>query len=75
LVKVRLSNPKAALSNLLSGKLAVDWMEQSATALRERMTGRVGPVLQDGGVPVSGIARELSEGEWERVAREFLLTD
>ena len=49
-------------------------MEGTVRALRRRMEGELGPVMQDGGVPVSGIARDLSPDAWEEVAAEFLQT-
>jgi hypothetical protein len=37
-----------------------------------KMNPEVGAVLQDGGVPVPGIARALSEEAWDALARELL---
>jgi hypothetical protein len=39
------------------------------------MSGDFGVVLQDGGLPISGFAREISPQNWDQLAREFLLTD
>ena len=73
LLKVRVPRLGANLRNLLAGRLAQVWMEGTVAALRARMAGgELGTVLQDGGIPVSGIARELSPDQWETVAREFL---
>jgi len=74
LMKVRVPRWKANAGNLLSGAVARTWMEEATAALRARMATSVGPVLQDGGVPVTGIAKSLSEDEWTEIAREFLLT-
>lgn len=75
LFDVRLDRPRAVLSNLLPGTLAVEWMERSARALRDRMQNpELGVVLADGGRPVVGIARDLSADRWDEIAREFLLT-
>jgi hypothetical protein len=38
------------------------------------MDPALGHVLQDGGTPVHGIARELAGEGWEALAREFFLT-
>lgn len=75
LLKVRVRKMKTNLKNLLSGHLAKAWLEETENKLRERMTGEFGLALQDGGIPVSGIAMSLDPEHWEDVAREFLLTD
>jgi len=75
LIRVEVPSLKANLRNLLSGRLAQDWMRGTVAALRARMAGELGPVLQDGGLPVSGIARELSAEDWDKVARDFLLSE
>lgn len=74
LLAVKPHNPRATLRNLLQGRVARAWMALSADALRERMGGELGAVLQDGGLPVSGLARALQPEGWDRLAREFLLT-
>jgi glycine cleavage system H lipoate-binding protein len=74
LMKVRVPRPASALSNLLSGKLAHAWMDEAAEALSGLMGPKLGPVLQDGGVPVSGFARELSPQDWTHIAEQLLLT-
>jgi len=75
LLKVKPSRLKSDLKGLLSGRLAQNWMRLTEQALRRQMSGDMGIVLQDGGSPVSGIARALSGEQWEEFAREFLLTD
>lgn len=62
------------LRNLLRGGLARTWNVRAERALRRRVSGELGLVLQDGGLPVSGLARAISPGAWEELAREFLLT-
>ncbi len=74
LLKVRVPKIKSNLKNLLSGKLAVAWMENTVQTLREQMTGELGVVMQDGGLPVSGFAKELAPDNWEEIAAEFFLT-
>ena len=74
LLKVKSPKMKANLKNLLSGKLAVAWMENTVEMLRARMTGEVGLVMQDGGLPVSGFAQELDPEKWDEMAAEFFLT-
>jgi glycine cleavage system H lipoate-binding protein len=74
LVKVRVPRWKINAGNLLCGAVARTWMEETTAALRARMVTSVGVVLQDGGVPVTGIAKSLSDDDWPEIAREFLLT-
>ena len=74
LFKVRVPRLSANLRNLLSGRLALVWMDGTVTALKRRMEGELGPVLQDGGVPVTGIAKDLSPDQWEEIAADFLQT-
>ena len=75
LMKVRAASPKTALKNLLPGKLARAWMDETVGQLNGLMHGELGPVLQDGGVPVSGFARQLAGEEWPEIAAVFLLTE
>jgi glycine cleavage system H lipoate-binding protein len=75
LIKVRAASPQTALKNLLPGKLARSWMDETVSQLNGLMHGELGPVLQDGGVPVSGFARQLAGEHWPEIAAEFLLTE
>jgi glycine cleavage system H lipoate-binding protein len=74
LLKVKPSKLTTDLKNLLSGALARAWIEDNVNKLSARMTGNLGIVLQDGGLPISGFAREISHEHWDDLAREFLLT-
>jgi glycine cleavage system H protein len=74
LLKVQVSKMKPNLRNLLSGKLAVAWMENTVRTLQKRMGSDLGIVMQDGGLPVSGFAKALSSDKWDDIAAEFLLT-
>jgi len=74
LMKVRAARPKTALKNLLPVKLARTWMDETAARLGGLIQGELGPVLQDGGVPVSGFARQLAGDRWTELAEEFLMT-
>jgi glycine cleavage system H lipoate-binding protein len=72
-------------TNLLSGRLAMRWTEETLHGLRLTMGGSLGPlyqdggttlpVHQDGGTPVTGIARALYGEEWEAKVKEHFLTD
>jgi glycine cleavage system H protein len=74
LMMVKPDNQRATVKNLLTGKLATAWMEKTADTLRGRMGGELGVMYQDGGLPVSGIAKALSPDAWDKMASEFLLT-
>ena len=71
---VKPRNAKSDLKNLLSGRLVSAWMEETVNSLRVRMGENLGLVYQDGGVPVTGIAKALSPDKWDEVAKEYLLS-
>lgn len=75
LMRVRVPDRAAPKRNLLAGGLAKAWMEGIAERVRAMPAGEMGILLPDGGFPVDGFARALSPQGWERVAREFLLTE
>lgn len=75
LLKVQTDRLDRSLRQLLSGELARKWMEGVAEGLRQQLSPRLGLVLQDGGQPVDGIARELDPEHWSRLARRFLLSE
>jgi glycine cleavage system H lipoate-binding protein len=58
--------------SLFRGARASSWLAKVEGALRLRMNPEVGAVLQDGGVPVPGIARALDAERWDELARELL---
>lgn len=72
--KVRSPKLRNNLKNLLTGNIAVAWMEDTAKRISNTMTKDVGFVMQDGGVPISGFVKELSKENWTDIAKEFLLT-
>jgi glycine cleavage system H protein len=74
LLKVRPSNLRTDEKNLLSGVLAKAWIEDTVNRLSTRITGNFGVVLQDGGLPIAGFAKEIAPADWDKLAREFLLT-
>ncbi len=75
LLKVRAPQGRHALGDLLSGQAARKWIAQVAGELTAAMAPQLGTVMQDGGVPVHGIARSLDEQHWDTLARRFLTTD
>ncbi len=75
LLKVRVPKLKSNLKNLLTGRMAIAWMENTVFTLRGKMTRDLGLVMQDGGLPVSGFARQLAPDNWEQLAEEFFLSN
>jgi glycine cleavage system H protein len=73
LLKVQVPKISTNLKNLLSGSLARKWMEGVRENLLARMNYSLGAVSQDGGVPISGIAKSLDPKKWNEIAREFFL--
>lgn len=74
LVKVKASKLSVDLKNLLSGDLARRWIEDAVDSLRMESGATVGATMQDGGIPVDGIARALYGEEWTDKVKEQLLT-
>jgi glycine cleavage system H protein len=75
LFRVQPSRLRANLTNLLSGKVARQWMEQVSENLRLRLAPSLGALAQDGGAPVAGMARSIDPEHWDQLARTFFLTD
>jgi len=75
LLKVKTPRIAANTRNLLSGKLARAWMENALDNLHPVRHEGLGPVMQDGGLPMEGLARVLGGEKWQDLAKEHLLTD
>jgi glycine cleavage system H protein len=75
LMTVRVPSVKTALRNLMPDRAARLWTEALSERLSLRMSPELGMVLQDGGFPVSGLARELAGDRWPELVAELLLTD
>jgi glycine cleavage system H protein len=75
LLKVKSDRLAADSRNLLSGKMARSWMETSLENLHPIRHEALGPVMQDGGLPLEGIARVLGGDQWVELAKAHLLTD
>ncbi|NOZ62984.1 MAG: glycine cleavage system protein H [Calditrichaeota bacterium] len=73
-LKAKVTNWKSNISNLLSDKLALAWMDLTSQKLQEKLAGNLGFVLQDGGAPITGFALQTWPKEWKEIAKEFLLT-
>jgi glycine cleavage system H lipoate-binding protein len=59
---------------LLRGKVARQWLADATDALRLRMSPDLGLALQDGGVPVHGLAQAIDPEHWDDIARDHLLS-
>jgi glycine cleavage system H protein len=75
LFKVRMEKHKAGIKNLITGKVAKAWLQETVSKISMLITGNREVVLQDGGMISSGFVRELSPDNWINTARELLLTD
>jgi glycine cleavage system H lipoate-binding protein len=74
LLKVRPSRLAANKIHLLSGAAARRWMDETLAALVGEGDPVLGVLSQDGGVPVAGMACAIDPGNWDALARAFLLT-
>ena len=74
LYKVKAPRLAANLRQLMRDAPARRFMADAEAALSLRLAPELGTVLQDGGVPVHGIARALSGDGWDQTARQFFLT-
>jgi len=61
------------LKNLLRGRLAQRWMEESVATLHTHISPSSGVHLQDGGLAISDVLSVLPEEGWEKVVRELFL--
>jgi glycine cleavage system H protein len=76
LFKVQAPRLEADQRQLLHAQAARHFLDGEAEALAMRASPEVGQVLQDGGVPVEGLARALAgDAGWEALAREFFHTE
>lgn len=74
LLKVKTNKLAANTRNLLSGNVARKWVEESLNGIRLQSGESLGLVYQDGGAPVSGMAKALYGETWEEAVRELFLT-
>jgi glycine cleavage system H lipoate-binding protein len=74
LFKVKAPRLAANLRQLMQDGPARRFMADAEASLSLRLAPELGAVLQDGGVPVHGIARALSGDAWDETARQLFLT-
>jgi glycine cleavage system H protein len=73
LVAVNSPAVDANLKNLLRGRLAQRWMEESVGTLQSRLNPGGGAHMQDGGRALPDLLSQVSEERWEEIAGEFFL--
>ena len=74
LLRVRVDDPGRLRRNLLSADVVRDWLDRAAEGLRAMWTRELGVALPDGGAPVKGFGRAMSDDRWEELAEELLLS-
>jgi glycine cleavage system H lipoate-binding protein len=74
LFKVKAPRLAANLRQLLTDGSARRFMEDAEARIAMTLAPELGRVLQDGGVPVHGIARALAGDRWDDLARQYFLT-
>ena len=74
LMKIKPKDLTSNLRNLLRGSAARSWMQNSAVELRSALSGDLGVVYQDGGLPEEGLADQFSTKDWvDLTTRNFLI--
>ena len=61
------------LKNLLRGRLAQRWMEESVATLQTHFSPTTGVHMQDGGHAIPDLLGLLPEERWDKVVRELFL--
>lgn len=74
ILKVKPENFDRDRKGLLTGTLAQKWMAEAANQLRLKMSPELGTVMQDGGMPVAGMAKIISGDDWDQLLKEFFMT-
>lgn len=75
LMKIHAPKMQTNFKNLMSGTLAKRWIEETQQRLSAHVTDpTVGATMADGGMPVTGIAKNLAPTTWDQMAKEFFLT-
>ncbi len=74
LLRVRVPERSSQVALLKTGSAARRWIADVADQFMSTASPELGHVLQDGGMPIHGLARGLDEEHWDQIARKFLLT-
>lgn len=75
LFKVRSSELREQIENLLDGTLADRWMEDVRDRFNHQLVLATGNVMQDGGTTVDDLPTVLEHDRWRGLADEFLDCD
>lgn len=73
LVAVQAPAVDGNMKNLMHGRLAQRWMEESVGALHTRISPGSEARLQDGGQAIGDVLSLVPEAEWEKFVQEMLL--
>jgi len=73
LFRIKSENLKANLKNLLNGKLAERWREETEAILNNKISPELGLVLQDGGEIEEGFILSLPEESREEIIKQVFL--
>ena len=73
LVAVQAPAVDGNMKNLLHGRLAQRWMEESVGALHTRISPGSEARLQDGGHAIGDVLSLVPEAQWEKFVQEMLL--
>ncbi len=72
LVAVQAPAVDSNMKNLLHGRLAQRWMEESVSALHTHVSPGSEAYLQDGGHPIADMLSLVPEPEWDKLVAELL---
>jgi glycine cleavage system H lipoate-binding protein len=72
LVAVQAPAVDSNMKNLLHGRLAQRWMEESVSALHTRVNPGSEAYLQDGGHPIADVLSLVPESDWDKFVEEML---
>lgn len=73
LVKVETPRFSVNKRQLLQGTMAKRWIEEVRENLMSRMNYNLGPVYQDGGILVDGMAKNLDRDKWDEIVKDYFL--
>jgi glycine cleavage system H lipoate-binding protein len=71
ILKVRPRDEQCCVANLFASDLAKKWVELAIQDLQRSHSPFAGAVLQDGGELMEGIAKYLSEAQWEQFRKRY----
>jgi glycine cleavage system H lipoate-binding protein len=72
LVAVQAPAVDSNMKNLMHGRLAQRWMEESVSALHTRVSPGSEAYLQDGGHPIADVLSLVPETDWDKFVEDML---